>query len=112
MELIYLGFFLFIVGVAGTLIYDALKDAKRIQKEEREAIQARRSQAPLAPKKRVSKTSQTSTSLSIEEMIKQVQERAIRGDKTVKVNSASTNETKTYDVQELIAKLENMKKNL
>lgn len=121
MELIYLGFILFIVGVGSTIVYDKYKEkqanrpaptpkavrkprvTKSIYEEESDAFEdfMKKTRA----KKAVSPAAQ-----QIDTLIAQVKARAAAGEKRITMTQGV--QTETLTVNQLIKKLEDMKKKL
>lgn len=99
MELIYLAIVLFIVGVAGTMIYDKHKDSL--------ASKLKEATTPKPKPVRAAKTVDTS---GLDNLLNEVKARQQRGQRTVNVQQGT--KYQTMDVQELIKQLEQMKKRL
>lgn len=98
---IILGLVLFIVGVGATIVYDKAKE-----------IQAARPQRPAPVRKPTTLKGATGTtsSKSINDLLREAQARAAAGQSTVTVQRG--NREQTMSVEELIKKLEDMKKKL
>lgn len=114
LELIILAFVLFIGGVAATIVYDKHKEIK----SKRAELYASRPATP-APTPRTRKPKATPfedagksvKAKSLDAMIQDVKSRAKAGEKTLKVQNGM-GQAQTMTVQELIKKLEQMKKEL
>lgn len=101
MELIILALVLFIVGVAGTMLYDRYKiDIDSKLKDIKDSRQA-----PV----KVQRSFSNSNS-NLDTLLNEVKTRQKRGQSTVKIQQGRT--TQTMDVQKLIEQLEAMKKRL
>jgi uncharacterized protein YxeA len=99
MELIILAFVLFIVGVAGTMVYDKHKDSFNSKLQEFKT-----------PKPKSVRTPQPSSSSNLDDLLKEVKTRQRNGQSTVRIQQGKN--IQTMDVQELIKQIEAMKKRL
>lgn len=103
MELIILALVLFIVGVAGTMLYDRYKiDIDSKLKDIKDSRQA--------PVKVQRSFSNSNSNSNLDTLLNEVKTRQKRGQSTVKIQQGRT--TQTMDVQKLIEQLEAMKKRL
>lgn len=113
MELIILGIVLFIAGIAGTMFYDAYKAAKQKQAEMRAARPPR--PVPAARKTRTLQDSNEEFLAKFAEHMKQQPAPRKRTRASVKIKTLSPEDFSTESaltVEELIAKLEAMKKKI
>lgn len=120
MEFIYLAFFLFIAGVAGTIVYDKYKEQqanrpvptpkpvrkprttrKSIYEEEADAFEQHLKQQ---------RTLKSAKTQQLDDLIAQVKARAAAGEKRLTVTEGVN--TQTYTVAQLIKKLEEAKKKI
>ena len=99
MELIILAFVLFILGVAGTMVYDKHKDSFNTKLQELKT-----------PKPKSVKTPRPSSSSNLDDLLKEVKTRQRNGQSTVRIQQGKN--IQTMDVQELIKQIEAMKKRL
>lgn len=99
MELIILAFVLFIVGVAGTMVYDKHKDSFNAKLQELKT-----------PKAKPVKTTQPASNSNLETLLQEVKTRQRNGQSTVRIQQGRN--IQTMDVQELIKQIEAMKKRL
>jgi uncharacterized protein YxeA len=99
MELIILAFVLFIVGVAGTMVYDKHKDSFNSKLQELKT-----------PKAKPVKTTQPASNSNLETILQEVKTRQRNGQSTVRIQQGKN--IQTMDVQELIKQIEAMKKRL
>lgn len=99
MELIILAFVLFIVGVAGTMVYDKHKDSFTSKLQELKT-----------PKVKPVKTTKPASNSNLETLLQEVKTRQRNGQSTVRIQQGKN--IQTMDVQELIKQIEAMKKRL
>ena len=107
MELIILAFVLFIVGVAGTMIYDKHKDSFNSKLQE---LKTPKAKPVKTPKAKPVKTTQPASNSNLETLLQEVKTRQRNGQSTVRIQQGKN--IQTMDVQELIKQIEAMKKRL
>lgn len=109
MEFIILGLVLFIAGVSATMFYDKVKAENAKRAELYRSAPPKPARATVSKRGPISSASSSSVS-SLDRLLSEAKTRQERGHRTVEVQTGNT--TQTMSVEDLIKRIEQMKKKL